>query len=69
MVLKHRVSYNQDCLAVGRGFFFHDQNVGQGEGAVEGKHWAWRAQHLMSGIALGSATQPPACKPQQEVVC
>ncbi len=32
VVLKHRVSYNQDCLAVGRGFFFHDQNVGGGGG-------------------------------------
>lgn len=28
VVLKHRVSYNKDCLPVGRGFFFHDQNVG-----------------------------------------
>lgn len=30
VVLKHRVSYNKDCLAVGRGFFFHDQNVRTG---------------------------------------
>lgn len=33
VVLKHRVAYNKDCLPVGRGFFFHDKNVGwQGQG-------------------------------------
>ena len=27
IVLKHRASYNKDCLPVGRAFFYHDQNV------------------------------------------
>ena len=28
VVLKHRMSYNEECLAVGRGFFFRDAQVG-----------------------------------------
>ena len=28
VVLKHRASYNRDCLPVGRAFFFHDDQVG-----------------------------------------
>jgi hypothetical protein len=27
IVLKHRASYNKDCLPVSRAFFYHDQNV------------------------------------------
>ena len=34
VVLKHRASYNKDCLPVGRAFFFHDQNVRRA--------WGWR---------------------------
>ncbi|PRW57108.1 argonaute 1 [Chlorella sorokiniana] len=53
VVLKHRVSYNQDCLAVGRGFFFHDQNVRSIGGGAE--VWLGYQQSLrpcQTGLAL-----------------
>ncbi|KAL4452075.1 hypothetical protein ABPG75_007737 [Micractinium tetrahymenae] len=53
VVLKHRVSYNKDCLPVGRGFFFHDQNVRSIGGGAE--VWLGYQQSLrpcQTGLAL-----------------
>ncbi|PSC71066.1 argonaute 1 isoform B [Micractinium conductrix] len=53
IVLKHRVSYNKDCLPVGRGFFFHDQNVRSIGGGAE--VWLGYQQSLrpcQTGLAL-----------------
>ncbi|EFN55085.1 hypothetical protein CHLNCDRAFT_134979 [Chlorella variabilis] len=53
VVLKHRASYNRDCLPVGRAFFFHDDQVRSIGGGAE--VWLGYQQSLrpcQTGLAL-----------------
>lgn len=53
VVLKHRASYNKDCLPVGRAFFFHDEQVRSIGGGAE--VWLGYQQSLrpcQTGLAL-----------------
>ena len=67
MVLKHRMSFNEQCLPVARAFFFHDQNVRSiGGGAeVSGRGRGGRERvgvGVDGGVALAVDCLPPhAC--------